>query len=105
MLLLKSSSDRDPAYSVVWLSQEDGPSQEFTGTLAVENGARDDRFSLILTGNYTTVDLSAARVADTRGTRTRRVSPSDVLRTITDYVNSACARNEAALAGHNRYLR
>ena len=105
MLPLKSSSDRDPAYSVVWLSQEEGPSQKFTGTLAVENGERDDRFSLILTGSYTTVDLSAARVADTRGTRTGRVSPSNVLRTITDYVNSACARNEAALAGHNRYLR
>ncbi len=105
MLPLQSSSDRDPAYSVMWLPQEDSSTRGFTGTLTlVENGARDDRFSLILTGSYTAVDLSAA-VADARGTRTRSVSPSDVLRTIADYVNSACARNEAALAGQSRYLR
>ena len=104
MLPLQSSSDHDPAYSVVWLSQEDGRSQEFTGTLAVENCRRDDRVSLILTGNYTTVDSSGARVAGTRGGRTGRVSPSAVLRTIADYVKSAFASNEAALAGHSRYL-
>jgi hypothetical protein len=103
MFALQSSSDRDCAYSITWLRQEDG-SREFAGTLAVENCGRNDRFDLILAGNYTTVDSSGARVDCTRGGRTGRVSPSALLRTIADYVKSACASNEAALAGHSRYL-
>jgi hypothetical protein len=103
-LSLQSMSDLDPTYSITWMPKGDGPSPEFVGTLAVEKCRRDDCFRLILRGHYQPVSLADARLDDEAGRRTARVSAREVLRAIAGYVNDAYAHDEAALAGHSRYV-
>jgi hypothetical protein len=90
-----------PAYSVSWLPKGGGPSPEFVGTLTVEKRRRDDCFGLILSGRYKPLGASSG-VA--RGNRIARMPASGVLRPIADYVLETCAYDEAALAGHSRYV-
>jgi hypothetical protein len=90
-----------PAYSVSWLPKGDGPSPEFVGTLTVEKCRRDDWFGLILSGQYKPLGASSG-VA--RGNWIARVPARGVLRAIADYVLETCAHDEAALAGHSRYV-
>jgi hypothetical protein len=104
-LSLQSMNDLYPIYSVTWLPKGNGPSPEFAGTLAVEKCRRDDCFSLILSGQYQPLGAVGATSEGTRGSRIAHVPARDVLRAIADYVTDACAHNEAALAGHSRYVR
>jgi hypothetical protein len=100
-LSLESMNQLYPACAVSWLPKVDGPSPEFVGTLMVEKCRRDDCFGLILRGQYTPLG-AATSVA--RGNRVARVPARGVLRTIADYVLDRCAHDEAALAGHSRYV-
>jgi hypothetical protein len=90
-----------PTYAVSWLPKDGGPSPEFAGTLTVEKCRRDDCFGLILSGQY---KPPAATTGATRGNRIARVPARSVLRAIADYVLDRCAHDEAALAGHSRYV-
>jgi hypothetical protein len=56
---------------------------------------------LILSGQYKAL---GAAIGVTRGTRIARVPARGVLRAIPDYVMDTCAHDEAALAGHSRYV-
>jgi hypothetical protein len=104
-LSLQSMSDLDPTYCGTWMPKGDGPSPEFAGTLAVEKCRRDDCFRLILRGHYEPVSPIGVRSDAKVGSRTARVSARDVLRAIVRYVTDAYAHDEAALAGHRRYVR
>ena len=94
-------SEHYPAYAVSWLPKGGGPSPEFAGTLTVEKCRRDDCFGLILSGQYKAL---GAAIGVTRGNRIARVPARGVLRAIADYVMDTCAHDEAALAGHSRYV-
>jgi hypothetical protein len=101
-LSLQSTGELYPFYAVSWLPKGDGPSPEFAGTLTVEKSRRDDSFSLILSGKYKRLGASSG---GTRGNRRiARVPARDVLRAIADYVLDRCAHDQAALAGHRRYV-
>jgi hypothetical protein len=93
-----------PAYCVSWLPNGDGPSPEFAGTLAVEKCRRADCFGLILSGDYQPFAAVGEPGDAKRDRRFARVSAREVLRAIADYVTDARAHNEAALAGHSRYV-
>jgi hypothetical protein len=56
---------------------------------------------LILSGQYKAL---GAAIGVTRGNRIARVPARGVLRAIADYVMDTCAHDEAALAGHSRYV-
>lgn len=100
-LSLLSTGELYPAYSVSWLSRGDGPSPEFAGELSVEKGRRDDCFDLILRGKYKPLGASSGV---TGGNRVARAPAREVLRAIANYVMDRCAHDEAALAGHSRYV-
>jgi hypothetical protein len=100
-LSLQSTSELYPAYAVSWLPKGGGPSPEFAGTLTVEKCRRDDCFGLILSGQYKPLEATT-RV--TRGNRIACVPARGVLRAIADFVLDKCAHDEAAFAGHSRYV-
>jgi hypothetical protein len=101
-LSLQSTSEFYPTYAVSWLPKGGGPAPEFAGTLTVEKCRRDDCFGLILSGQYKPL---GATTGVPRGNRIARVPARGVLRAIADYVLDRCAHDEAALAGHSRYVR
>jgi hypothetical protein len=100
-LSLQSTSGLYPAYAVSWLPKGGGPSPEFAGTLTVEKCRRDDCFGLILSGQH---KPPGATTGVTGGNRIARVPVRGVLRAIADYVMDRCAHDEAAPAGHSRYV-
>jgi len=94
---LKSLEDYSPTYSVSWLPKGDGVSPEFVGALAVVQLARDDFFSLVLTGNLATVvKVDKGNL----GRRIAQISPHAVLHFIAHYVENIYAHNQAAMASH-----
>jgi hypothetical protein len=96
---LRSISDAHPTYSVYWSPKGGGPFPEFSGALAVEKSERDDCFGLVVTGHY---DPPLGAVDLTLGRRIAHSSARDLLRSIADYVENACAHSAAARAGHSR---
>jgi hypothetical protein len=96
---LKASGVGFPSYSLSWLTKGDGPSPEFTGTLAIGQLMQDDSFGLILSGHCAPRGTAGAKSC--AGRRIARVSPRAVLELIAVYIENARAHNEAALAGHS----
>jgi hypothetical protein len=96
---LKASADPFPTYSVSWLPKGDGVSPEFTGALAVEEAARADCFSLVLSGDCAAIAKAGGKRS--AGRRIAQISPRVVLHAVAHYVENAYAHNKAALAGHS----
>jgi hypothetical protein len=100
---LRSITDQHPTYSVTWSSKGGGPFPQFAGALAVEKSANDDCFGLIVSGHYDPPLGAAGAIFDmTLGRRIAHASARDLLRSIADYVENACAHNEAARASQGR---
>lgn len=100
---LRSSSDRHPTYSVTWSPMGGGPFPEFSGALAVETSPTDDCFGLIVSGRYDPPFGAVGALFDaTLGRRIAHASARDLLRSIADYVENACAHDSAARAGYSR---
>lgn len=100
---LKSMSDPQPTYSVTWSPKGGGPFPEFAGALAVQKTARDDSFRLIVSGHYEPPFGAIGALIDaTLGRRIAHASARDLLRSIADYVENACAHSGAARAGFSR---
>jgi hypothetical protein len=100
---LRSISDPHPTYSVTWSPQGGGPFPEFSGALAVEKSALDECFGLLISGHYDPPFGSVGSLFDAAlGRRIAHTSARDLLRSIADYVENACAHSEAARAGHSR---
>jgi hypothetical protein len=101
---LRSSSDPHPTYSVTWASKGGAPYPDFAGALAVEKSARDDCFGLVVSGHYEPPAGTVGGVFDAAlGRRIAQASARDLLRSIADYVENACAHSAAARAGYARY--
>ncbi len=100
---LRSISDPLPTYSVTWAPQGGGPFPEFSGALAVEKSTTDDCFGLIVSGHYEPPFGAAGEIFDAAlGRRIAHASARDLVRSIADYVENACAHNVAARAGYSR---
>ena len=100
---LRSISDPHPTYSVTWAPRGGAPFPEFAGALAVVKSPHDDCFSLIVSGHYEPPFGGAGAMFDAAlGRRIAHASARDLLRSIADYVEKACAHNEAARAGYSR---
>jgi hypothetical protein len=99
---LRSITDAHPTYSVTWSSQAGAMFPDFSGALAVERAPRDDCFGLLVSGHYEPPfgRFGGAMVDATLGKRIAHAAARDLLRTVADYVENACAHNEAARAGH-----
>lgn len=97
---LRSISDPHPTYSVTWSAKGGGPFPKFAGALAVEKAPHDDCFGLVVSGHYDPPLGVAGTIFDaTLGRRIAHSSARDLLRSIADYVENACAHNAAARAG------
>jgi hypothetical protein len=70
-LSLQSINDLYPTFAVIWLSKSNSPSLESAGVLAVEKQSRDDRFALILSGQYEMFRAVDSMFNATRGIRSR----------------------------------
>jgi hypothetical protein len=100
---LRSIEDPNPTYSVTWSPEGGGPFPGFAGALAVEKTPPDDCFGLVLSGHYEPPFGAAGALFDAAlGRRIAHTSARDLLRSIADYVEYACAHNEAARAGYAR---
>jgi hypothetical protein len=100
---LRSIDDPHPTYSVTWASKGGGPFPEFAGALAVEKSPSDDCFGLVVSGHYEPpYGVLAAMFDATLGRRIAHASARDLLRSIADYVENACAHRVAARAGFAR---
>jgi hypothetical protein len=100
---LRSISDPHPTYSVAWSPKGGGPFPDFSGALAVAKSAADDAFELIVSGHYEAPFGAAGALFDmTLGRRIAHTSARDLLRSIADYVENACAHSAAARAGYYR---
>lgn len=98
---LQSIADPHPTYSVTWSSQAGAMFPEFAGALAVEKAPSDDCFGLLVSGHYEPpLGLGGTMFDATQGKRIAHASARDLLRTIADFVENACAHNAAARAGH-----
>ncbi len=99
---LQSIADAHPTYSVTW-SPRTGLLPSFAGALAVEKHARDDCFGLVVSGHYEPPFGAVGAIFDAAlGRRIAHASARDLLRSIADYVENACAHNAAARAGFAR---
>jgi hypothetical protein len=100
---LQSISDPHPTYSVSWAPQGGGLFPDFCGALAVEKSAHDDCFGLLVSGHYDPPLGAAGAVFDAAlGRRIAHTSARDLLRSIADFVENACAHSAAARAGFSR---
>jgi hypothetical protein len=97
---LRSISDPHPTYSVTWSSKSGGPFPKFAGALAVEKRPNDDSFGLVLSGYYEPPFGAAGAMFDAAlGRRIAHATARDLLRSIADYVENACAHREATRTG------
>jgi hypothetical protein len=100
---LRSITDPHPTYSVTWSPKGGGPFPQFAGALAVEKSPHDDCFGLLVSGHYDPpFGAVGAMFDDTLGRRIAHASARDLLRSIADYVENACAHTGAARAGFSR---
>jgi hypothetical protein len=100
---LRSIADAHPTYSVTWSPKGGGPFPEFSGALAVETSPADDCFGLIVSGHYDPPFGPVGAMFDAAlGRRIAHASARDLLRSIADYVENACAHDNAARAGYSR---
>jgi hypothetical protein len=100
---LHSLDEPHPTYSVTWTAKGGGPFPDFAGALAVEKRPRDDCFGLIVSGHYEPPFGMIGTMFDaTFGRRIAHASARDLLRSIADYVENACAHSSAARAGFER---
>jgi hypothetical protein len=101
---LRATSDRDHVYSVTWSLRTVGSFPEFNGALAIERGESDDTSIVYVTGNYELLPYAGnADVALFR--RVAHASARELLRTIAEYVENACAHDFAARAGYSKPLQ
>jgi len=103
-LSLQSMSDRYPTFTIIWSPWGNSPSFEAAGVLAVEKQSRDDRFTLILSGQYEAFGMVDPMFDATRDHRIAQICAHDLLRSVAHSVENARAHTEAALAGHSRFL-
>jgi hypothetical protein len=100
---LRSVSDPHPTYSVTWSPRQGVAFPGFAGALAVEKSPYDDRFGLLVSGHYELCFGAVSALFDAAlGRRIAHASARDLLRSIADYVEKACAHSAAARAGHSR---
>jgi hypothetical protein len=100
---LRSISDPHPTYSVTWSPQGGGPLPDFAGALAVEKSPADECFVLVVSGHYDPPFGPVGAMFDVAlGRRIAHASARDLLRSIADYVENACAHQVAARAGYAR---
>ncbi len=102
---LHSMRDPHQVCSVTWSLPAADEFPEFNGALAIEKHARDDRFGLVVCGTYELVPLTDTRCDATLFRRIARVSARELLRTIAEHVEHACARSFAARAGYSKPTR
>jgi hypothetical protein len=101
---LHSMSDREQLYSVTWSLPAFRGCPEYSGALAVEKGARDDCFGIMVSGDYERVPPTGTG-DPTLLRRIAQASAREVLRAIADYVENACAHSFAARAGYSKPLQ
>jgi len=100
----RATHDREHVYAVTWSLRSVGAFPEFNGALALEPGESDGTSNLHLTGNYEL--LPYARTADVAlFRRVAHASARELLRTIADHVESACAHDFAARAGYSKPMQ
>ena len=99
-----ATRDRQHVYGVTWSLRSVGAFPEFNGTLAIEPGESDDTCNLCVTGNYEL--LPYARSADVAlFRRVAHASARELLRTVADYIENACAHDFAARAGYSKPMQ
>jgi hypothetical protein len=101
---LHATSDRHHVYSVTWSLDSVGAFPEFNGALAIERGESYDTSAVYVRGNY---ELLPDAGSDD-GTLFRRVahaSARELLRTIAEHVENACAHDFAARAGYSKTMQ
>jgi hypothetical protein len=100
---LRTLSDPYPTYSVTWAPHSAAPIPEFAGALAVEKSPADECFGLLVSGHYELALGAVGAMLDAAmGRRIVHASARDLLRSIADYVERACAHAVAARAGYSR---
>jgi len=100
----RARRDREHVYAVTWSLRSVGAFPEFNGALAIEPGESGDTSNLHLSGNYEL--LPYARTADVAlFRRVAHASARELLRTIADYVENACAHDFAARAGYSKPMQ
>jgi hypothetical protein len=100
---LRSVADPHPTFSVSWSPEGSGPFPDFTGALAIDRSTDDDAFTLVVCGHYEPPHRASGSPLDiSLGKRIALASARDLLRSIADYVEKACAHSEAARAGYYR---
>jgi hypothetical protein len=101
---LHAASDREHVYSVTWSLRFVGAFPEFNGALAIELGESDDACSLYVTGNYELLPY-AGKADVTLFRRVAHASARELLRTIAEHVENACAHDFAARAGYSKPMQ
>jgi hypothetical protein len=101
---LHSMSDQQQIYSVTWSLPAFGAYPEYSGALAVEKSAHDDCFGIFVSGDYGELPYTSSGDA-TLLRRIAQASARELLRTIADYVENACAHSFAARAGYSKPMQ
>jgi hypothetical protein len=100
---LHSSRDPQQVYSVTWSPTTRGAFPEFSAALAFEQPARDDCFGMFVSGSFELFSVPMDASLDAAlFRRIANASARDLLRTIADYVENACAHDFAARAGFGK---
>ncbi len=100
---LRCVTDPNPTYSVTLSPEGNGPFPDFAGALAIDHSPSDDSFTLLVSGHYEPpFGLAGAMFDAALGKRIALCAARDLLRSIADYVENACAHNAAARAGYAR---
>jgi hypothetical protein len=101
---LQSTGDRHYVYSVTWSLHSLGAFPEFNGALAIEPGECDATSVVSVRGNYELLPYSGT--ADvTLFRRVAHASARELLRTIAERVENACAHDFAARAGYSKPMQ
>src|SRR5450755_4026068 len=100
---LHSSRDPQQVYSVTWSPTMRGAFPEFSAALAFEQPVRDDCFGMFVSGSFELFSVPMDAGLDAAlFRRIANASARDLLRTIADYVENACAHDFAARAGFGK---
>jgi hypothetical protein len=94
--------DTHQVCSVTWSLPGANEVPEFNGALVIEKHARDDRFGLLVCGNYELLPFPDTTCDATLFRRITQASARKLLRTISEFVERACAHSFAARAGYRK---